>query len=174
MPLNTIVQNIGHGARTAVDTYRNNPRVNAAVNTGLVYGGIKGGALLLENVLNTEPNTLTSIADYASIIGAAAYANHRLNDANVASDAVRPVMKIGLGVLAGYMLGSELLDKDLQNIKAIDFLKAAYTTTAQEIKQYIGISPKALGPIVGGMVPITAWFAQGYNRRNTARNNTTP
>jgi hypothetical protein len=110
MPLEKIAEGINY----VVDAYNDNPKIRAAVKTGLIYGAMT----VVGEITNNQ--NLETLVDLAAPITAGIYANLQLNDDEVTtSKAWRTLGKISLATCVGLDISDTITnytgDQDILN-----------------------------------------------------------
>jgi hypothetical protein len=157
MPIDDILRGIARAARVSVDTYTENPRVNAAVNTAGIYVGIRVAGKLM----GVE---IEYLADLAAPIISAGYASNMLNNpAVVSSDNLRTGMKIGLSAFVGWDMADTITYQQGIHTVLTDYLQQGYGRLSEISRRTLDLNPTQTGAALGGALAVINRIKQHYN-----------
>ena len=148
-------------ATRAYTTYQTNNWVNAAVNTGLVYGALKATAWATGAL--TSNQGLEDLIDMATPVATGIVAAQQTNkiapDSSFAQDAFK--VAIGAATVAG--LASELNNYGGPS-QVVETLSDGTETLQRYVGSRISQNPTTAAAVMGGVAAFLARIVQNYNR----------
>ena len=147
-------------ATRAYTTYQTNNWINAAVNTGAVYGSLKAAAWATGAVTGNQG--LEDLVDAAAPIVTgvvAARQTDKITDNTIGQDLIKTA--IGAATAAAFVSGINHYNGPSG---VLETLSHGYDALQHRLGQHVSSDPVVAGGIIGGIAAFGARVAQAYRR----------